>query len=95
MHHPHKSDAAAQAGLGALYHDGKGVPQSYERAAELFTQAADKGHAGAQAGLGGLYYKGLGVPKDVARAVALLKQAAAGRQGGGEVCGPKLCGLSA
>jgi TPR repeat protein len=61
-----------------MYDKGQGVPQSYERAAELYTQAAAKGDTLAQAGLGSLYYNGLGVPKDVARAVALLKQAAAG-----------------
>jgi TPR repeat protein len=60
------------------YRDGQGVPQSYERAAELFQQAAVKGHADAQGALGGLYYNGQGVSKDVARGVALIKQAAAG-----------------
>jgi TPR repeat protein len=62
---------------------GEGVPQSYERAARLYQQAAAKGHAAqgdadAQACLGDLYYHGLGVPKDIARGVALWKQAAAG-----------------
>jgi TPR repeat protein len=60
------------------YDTGEGVPQSYERAAKLWKQAAAKGHAGAQACQGELYYKGEGVPKDVARGVALWKQAAAG-----------------
>ncbi len=54
------------------------MPQSYERAAELFQQAVANGHADAQYNLGGLYYNGLGVPQDVARGVALFKQAAAG-----------------
>ncbi len=54
------------------------MPQSYERAAVLWKQAADQGYADAQCNLGVLYYNGLGVPKDVARAVALFKQAAAG-----------------
>ncbi len=54
------------------------MPQSYERAAELYTQAAAKGNTDAQYNMGILYYKGLGVPKDVARGVALWKQAAAG-----------------
>jgi TPR repeat protein len=54
------------------------VPQSYERAAELFKQAAAKGNADAQYNLGGLYHNGQGVPKDVARGVALFKQAAVG-----------------
>jgi TPR repeat protein len=54
------------------------VPQSYERAAELWKQAAAQGIADAQSDLGCLYYQGLGVPKDVALGVALWKQAAAG-----------------
>jgi TPR repeat protein len=41
------------------------VPQSYERAVELYEQAAAKGHASAQYSLGVLYYNGQGVPKDV------------------------------
>jgi TPR repeat protein len=54
------------------------LPQSYERAAELYEQAAAKGYTNAQYNLGALYYRGLGVPKDVARGIALIKQAAAG-----------------
>ncbi len=55
-----------------------GVPQNYERAAELYQQAAAKGHAGAQYTLGALYYKGMGVPKDVAGGCTVQ----AGRGGG-------------
>jgi TPR repeat protein len=73
-----RCEAEALFNLGCCYDTGKGVPQSYERAAELYKQAAAKGHARAQYYLGLLYYDGLGVPKDVARGVALLKQAAAG-----------------
>jgi TPR repeat protein len=54
------------------------VSQSYERAAELFEQAAAQGNSWAQSNLGILYYNGEGVPKDVARGVVLFKQAAAG-----------------
>ena len=53
-------------------------PQSYERAAELYGQAAAQGRASAQACLGELYRDGKGVPQDTARAVALFKAAAAG-----------------
>jgi TPR repeat protein len=73
-----RGEAGALFRLGACYLAGLGVPQSYERAAELYTQAVSKGHADAQTCLGALYCKGLGVPKDVARGVALFKQAAAG-----------------
>ncbi len=54
------------------------MPQSYERAAELWKQAAAQGNTDAKNNLGALYCNGLGVPKDVARGVALFKQAAAG-----------------
>jgi TPR repeat protein len=64
--------------LGCCYYLGDGVSQSYERAAELWKQAAAQGDANAQFSLGVLYYNGKGVPKDVARGVALWKQAAAG-----------------
>jgi TPR repeat protein len=62
-----KGHTNAQFLLGSLYCDGLGVPQSYERAAELYTQAAAKGQLNAQTCQGGLYYNGKGVPKDVAR----------------------------
>jgi hypothetical protein len=74
-----RGEAEALCQLGACYYQGDGVPQSYERAAELFEQAAAQGDTKAQTNLGYLYYYGRGVPKDVARGVALLKQAAAGR----------------
>jgi len=74
-----RGEAEALGQLGVCYHQGGlGVPQSYERAAELYTQAAAKGDTNAQAALGVLCYNGEGVPKDVARGVALVKQAAAG-----------------
>jgi len=41
--HPQKGHASAQSCLGGLYVEGKGVSQSYERAAKLFQQAAAKG----------------------------------------------------
>ena len=34
----------AMVNLGALYENGQGVPQSYERAAELWKQSAALGH---------------------------------------------------
>ena len=35
----------AMANLGSLYREGQGVPQSYERAAELYKQSAAQGNA--------------------------------------------------
>jgi len=72
-----RGEAEALYELGWCYHFGKGVPQSYERAAELYQQAAAQGHAGAQACLGGLYRDGQGVPQSYERAAELWKQAAA------------------
>ena len=34
----------AMSNLGSLYAQGQGVPQSYERAAELYKQSAAQGH---------------------------------------------------
>jgi uncharacterized protein len=53
-------NAAAQNRLGLLYHDGQGIPQSYERAKHWFTKAAQQGHAGAQVNLGTIYLVGHG-----------------------------------
>lgn len=53
-------NAAAQNRLGLLYHDGQGVPQSYEGAKRWFTKAAENGHAGAQVNLGTIYLVGHG-----------------------------------
>jgi TPR repeat protein len=53
-------NAAAQNRLGLLYHDGQGVPQSYEGAKRWFTKAAEQGHAGAQVNLGTIYLLGHG-----------------------------------
>jgi hypothetical protein len=72
-----RSEAEALCRLGACYYHGKGVPQSYERAAELWKQAAAQGHANAQFNLGTLYRDGLGVPQSYERAAELFQQAAA------------------
>jgi TPR repeat protein len=71
-----RGEAEALCNLGVCYYGGKGVPQSYERAAELWKQAAAKGHAGAQSCLGALYHDGQGVPQSYERAAELWKQAA-------------------
>jgi hypothetical protein len=72
-----RGEAVALCRLGVCYHFGSGVTQSYERAAELFTQAAAQGEANAQYNLGTLYYNGLGVPQSYERAAELYQQAAA------------------
>ena len=63
-----------------MYRDGKGVPKSDERAAELFQRAASRGHPAALVALGELYHGGKGVPQSHDRAAQLFQQAAS--QGG-------------
>jgi TPR repeat protein len=63
-----RGDPAAQAYLGYLYAEGRGVPQNYTQAAIWYRRAADQGHSGAQYELGLLYDKGLGVPVNVIQA---------------------------
>ena len=47
-----------------MYYKGKGAPQNYTKAAELYQLAGAQGHAMAQYSLGGLYKYGKGVPQD-------------------------------
>ena len=66
----------AQAQLGQLYANGRGVPQDYATAGEWYEKAAAQGHAGAQAQLGQLYANGRGVPQDYKKARQWWEQAA-------------------
>jgi TPR repeat protein len=63
-------DAAAQAGLGFLFHKGLGVTQDDVEAASWFEKAANKGQAEAQLLLGTLYFFGEGVQQSYAMAFA-------------------------
>jgi TPR repeat protein len=69
-------NAAAQNRLGLLYHDGQGVPQSYEEAKHWFTKAAEKGHAGAQVNLGTIYLVGHGFYQSDQLALVWFRKAA-------------------
>src|SRR3989337_2079662 len=44
--------AEAQNNLGAMYHEGEGVPQDYKEAVKWFRKAAEQGNAPAQSNLG-------------------------------------------
>ena len=57
-------DARAQAYLGFMYQNGRGVPQSYEEGARFYRAAAEQGFPPAQYMLGLMYDKGQGVPQD-------------------------------
>jgi TPR repeat protein len=71
-----QGDPVGQANLGLLYAEGRGVPQDYRKAAELYQKAADQGNALAQVNLGWLYHEGKGVPRDYGKAVELYQKAA-------------------
>jgi len=71
-----QGDADAQLQLGALYANGKGVPQDYAQAASWYRKAADQGNADAQLQLGALYFRGTGVPQDYAQAAFWYRKAA-------------------
>ena len=66
----------AQHDLAAIYTAGHGgAPQSYEKAAFWFRQAADNGVANARYNLGVLYHQGLGLEQDTAEAIRWYKSA--------------------
>ena len=53
--------ALAQNNLGAMYREGKGVPQDDKQAVHWYQKAAEQGHAIAQYNLGVMYANGQGV----------------------------------
>jgi TPR repeat protein len=69
-------NAAAQCGLGNLYHNGVGVPQDNTQAAFWYRKAAEQGDALAQALLGAAYTTGQGVLQDNVQAVFWFRKAA-------------------
>lgn len=69
-------DAAAQATLGDIYHNGVGVLQDFSAAVKWRRLAAVQGHAAAQNALGRHYAEGLGVKKDPQKALHYMQAAA-------------------
>lgn len=67
----------AQYNLGAMYATGRGVERDYEKAVELYQQAAEQGLPQAQYSLGIMFENGKGVGKDLTRAEELFRKAAA------------------
>ncbi|KAL7529204.1 hypothetical protein ACHAXR_002848 [Thalassiosira sp. AJA248-18] len=61
-------DAIAMDKLGFRYSEGNGVPQDFNKALELWHQAAKLGCARSHCGIGGAYQKGEGVEKDAKKA---------------------------
>ena len=56
-----QGDAMAQLDIAFCYNNGKGVEQSYTKAAYWYEKAAEQGLAKAQHNLGFSYYNGEGV----------------------------------
>ena len=71
-----QGNAAAQLNVGALFHNGQGVPQSYAEALKWYRKAAEQGHAIAQSNLGVMYDEGRGVPQDYTEAAQWFYRAA-------------------
>jgi TPR repeat protein len=69
-------DAAAQAGLGAIYAKGEGVAKDVTAALKWLTAAADQGNNEAQMMLGGMYIAGRGVRKSSSEAAKWYMQSA-------------------
>ena len=68
--------AQAQAGLGFMYHQGKGVAADGAEAARWFRRAAEQGIAQAQYNLEVMYGLGEGVAEDAAEAAKWYRRAA-------------------
>ncbi len=67
----------AQHDLAAIYTAGRGgVTQNFEKAAQWFREAADRGISNASYNLGVLYHQGLGVERDLDRALYWYREAA-------------------
>jgi uncharacterized protein len=76
-----RGDAHAQAMLGFMYANGRGVPQSYDVAVDWYTKSACQGDPDGQYLLGLMYDKGFGVKADVVQAHKWLNLAAAHESG--------------
>jgi len=72
-----RGDAHAQAILGFMYANGRGVPQSYDVAVDWYLQSAAQGDPTGQYLLGLMYDKGFGVSANIILAHKWLNLAAA------------------
>ncbi len=61
-----QGNADAQALLGEMYEQGRGVKQDYRQAIAWYTKAAEQGHTRAQVNLAVMYYHGRGTPQNYA-----------------------------
>ena len=70
--------ARAQAALGLMYENGRGVRRNDAEAVRWYRRAAEQGFAAAQSALGVMYAKGRGVPQSDKEAVRWFRRAAEG-----------------
>jgi len=63
-----QGDANAQAILGLMYANGRGVAQDYTEAVKWYRKAANQGFSEEKFNLGFMYYNGDGVPQNLAEA---------------------------
>jgi TPR repeat protein len=59
-----QGSAIPQYNVGAMYENGKGVPQDFAEALKWYRLAAAQGGAGAEYNLGGMYANGKGVERN-------------------------------
>ncbi len=71
-----KGDALGTYNLALMYLYGKGTPVDYQKAKNLFIQAANKKVHEAMNQLGNIYFKGLGTDRDEQLALSWYKKAA-------------------
>jgi len=71
-----QGDVWCQTMLGAMYNEGKGVPQDYAEAVRWYRLAADQGHADAQYALGIMYNDGRGITQDYVESAKWYRLAA-------------------
>ena len=69
-----ENSPSACQNLGALYHNGEGVSQSLEKAAELYEKSCEQGEALGCSNLGFLYRRGHGVPASEEKAKSLFQR---------------------
>ena len=76
-------DSTALRNLGCRYRDGEfGLPQSHDKALELWHQAAELGDSTAHFNIGNAYIYGRGVAEDIKKAIHYFELAAMGGNAG-------------
>jgi len=71
-----KGDPGALAGMGRIYAEGAGVPQSYEKSFDFYKRSADLGYIGATHEVGKALRDGRGVRRDYGEGAYWIQQAA-------------------